>query len=153
MVAAFEVLIFRLMWNAVQVHPSTSGGLVLNPLVDLEDLGSILLVLGWLRWFKGKVMRWAPKSTGTSIEPVVGIKSEGSLLLADGGVIPRLPTLKWPKRGVGKSKIVTVIKGPENEEIYVRTEATVTTLLTGLNEVDVQAVAVGVLRLADAAIR
>jgi len=118
-VAIAEVVIFRYLWNGYQVHSSVDQRLILNPLVDLEDLGSLLLVVGWLRWTKTKVMRWVPRVTGNSMEPVVGVRQDGSLLLADGAVIPRWPILTWPINGIGKSKVVAILSEPGGGDVYV----------------------------------
>lgn len=119
LVAALEILIFRFLWNSYQIHPRVRPNLVVNPLVDLEDLGSILLVVGWLRWIKIKIMRWVPRAAGISLAPVVGVLNIKTLLLADGTPIRRWPALEWPSKGIGRSTIVAIAEEPDGDVIYV----------------------------------
>jgi hypothetical protein len=117
--SAMEVLVFRLMWNSIQIHNGVTSGMTLDPLVDLQSIALFLLMVGWLKWILQKLTKWVPEAIGTSLEPVVGVRSDGLLVLADGRTIASHPVMAWPIKGIGRSRVVGVVPGPDGHDVLI----------------------------------
>jgi len=110
-VSVIEIFIFRLLWTHYEPHGTVGVPFSINPLVDLDDLAIVVLIVSWLTWTKRHAVTWVAKAAGASLAPVVEVTVEGALLLADGTSIPFSEPEKWPRKGLGRSRIASVVSG------------------------------------------
>jgi hypothetical protein len=100
---------FWFCWIQYQQPQPLRTQIGVDPLALLQVVGTMLLVFSGLTWSQRLLSKWIAKNWGMSLAPVVGVRSDMRLQLADGHCLVFREPNEWPKKGIGRSKIAFVI--------------------------------------------
>jgi hypothetical protein len=114
--AVFEIVVFRALYAVFQIHFAAGIAHKVTTLVIIEDIGIVVVALGFLRWVKGLFIFRIAKVFGVSLAPVIGVDSHGALVLADGSRMARGSARQWPNKGIGRARIAIVTRRPMSDK-------------------------------------